>query len=78
MHDTSTGTGLSREPLILPDKKKGYKHSIDPFLIADFVSTKKEMKLAADFCTGNGIIAMLLAKKYPLLNVRGFELQWNL
>lgn len=58
-------------------KKRGYRFSIDPLLIANFINLEYSKKIA-DFGSGSGIIGLLLAKKYPLAHVELFELQEDL
>jgi len=58
-------------------KETGYRYSVDPFLLADFVDTEG-MNSGADIGTGNGIIAILLAATNPQLNMVGIEIQEGL
>lgn len=58
-------------------KESGYRYSVDPFLLADFVDTEG-MNNGADMGTGNGIIAILLAATNPQLNMVGVEIQEGL
>jgi tRNA1Val (adenine37-N6)-methyltransferase len=54
--------------------EKGYRYSIDPFLLAAFVSLPAGAK-AADLGSGSGVISLLLSQKDPLAKVVGLELQ---
>jgi tRNA1Val (adenine37-N6)-methyltransferase len=53
---------------------KGYRYGIDPFLLADFVQPRLREKVV-DLGTGCGIIALLLARRWPTLTLWGVELQ---
>jgi len=55
-------------------KKRGYRFSLDSFLLAYFVSLKSKGK-ALDLGTGNGIIPLLLAAHYPHVAWVGLEIQ---
>lgn len=52
----------------------GYKHSIDPILLADFVEARKGDKII-DLGTGSGVIPICLAKKFKDIKIVGLELQ---
>ncbi len=58
-------------------KESGYRYSVDPFLLADFVETEGMAK-GVDMGTGNGIIAILLAALNPQLSMVGIEIQEGL
>ncbi len=57
--------------------EKGYRYSLDPFLLAHFVELKGGGRLV-DLGTGSGVIAILLADKYEGVQVTGVELQEHL
>ncbi len=57
--------------------KKGYRFSIDALLLYDFVDLKRVGSIA-DLGAGSGIVGILLANKYPDVNVTLFEIQDNL
>ncbi|MBI4378063.1 MAG: methyltransferase [Nitrospinae bacterium] len=55
----------------------GYKHSVDPILLADFVTARKGERVI-DLGTGSGVIAITLAKRSKDIKIVGLELQENL
>lgn len=54
--------------------RKGYRFSLDALLLAHFVSVKRD-DTVADFGTGNGVIALLLASLHSHVSITGIELQ---
>src|SRR3990172_9293642 len=54
-----------------------YKHSIDPILLADFVTAQKGDRVI-DLGTGSGMIALTLAKRFKDIEIVGLELQEGL
>ena len=52
----------------------GYKHSVDPILLADFVEARKRNKII-DLGTGSGVIPICLSKKFKDIKIVGLELQ---
>jgi tRNA1Val (adenine37-N6)-methyltransferase len=63
--------------LQLFQKKKGYRFSLDSILLAHFVSLKPRT-CAIDLGCGNGIILLVLAKRFPNVHFAGLEIQENL
>jgi tRNA1Val (adenine37-N6)-methyltransferase len=55
----------------------GYRVSIDPLLLAYFVSVQRGQKIV-DLGTGNGVICLALAHLYPSASLTGIELQASL
>ncbi|MGD0276215.1 MAG: tRNA1(Val) (adenine(37)-N6)-methyltransferase, partial [Syntrophales bacterium] len=55
-------------------KKRGYRFSIDAFLLADFISLKKGDRIL-DLGTGSGIVGMLLCRHDDCSEVVGIEIQ---
>lgn len=56
----------------------GYRYSLDPFLLADFVTSclpSAKIGRAIDLGTGNGILAALLAKCYPASAFVGVDIR---
>ncbi len=84
---TSTGkspseAGLPRtlekiEGLEIAQPSRGYRYGIDPFLLASFVEPRLREKIV-DLGTGCGIIALLLAARWPTTRVWGVEIQEEL
>ena len=68
---------LSPSGFALSQAKDGYRYSLDPVLLADFVSAESPAQIA-DLGTGNGVLPLLLAHRYPLARVVGVELQESL
>jgi len=65
---------LFQGKLKILQSRSGYRFSLDALLLADFVSVKKN-DTVADFGTGNGIIALLLASLHAQVSITGIELQ---
>ncbi len=55
----------------------GYRHSVDPILLADFVEARKGDRVI-DLGTGSGVIALALAKRFKDIEIVGLELQEGL
>ena len=55
----------------------GYKHSVDPILLADFVEAKKGDRVI-DLGTGSGVIPVCLSKRFKDIEIVGLELQEGL
>ncbi|MEO5358114.1 MAG: tRNA1(Val) (adenine(37)-N6)-methyltransferase [Nitrospirae bacterium YQR-1] len=58
-------------------RKGGYRFSIDPLILCDFVNAEMP-KLIADFGAGSGIIGILLAKKFTNAGIHLLEIQETL
>ena len=67
----------SSEPLVIEQTEKGYRYSIEPFLLADFV-TLAEGCTILDVGTGCGIIPLLLATREEINEIVAIEIQKNL
>jgi tRNA1Val (adenine37-N6)-methyltransferase len=63
--------------LLVSQKKKGYRFSLDSILLAHFVSLKPRT-CAIDLGCGSGIILLILAKRFPGVRCTGLEIQENL
>jgi tRNA1Val (adenine37-N6)-methyltransferase len=63
--------------LTLVQATGGYRFSLEAFLLADFVSAPSLFPLL-DLGTGCGVVALFLARRFPLLRVIGLELQASL
>jgi tRNA1Val (adenine37-N6)-methyltransferase len=55
-------------------KKQGYRFSIDSILLADFVTIRSGNKVV-DLGTGNGVVPLILAYRYPSITLTGIEIQ---
>lgn len=64
-------------PPELEQSAHGYRFSVDSFLVAHFARPRGSDRLA-DLGTGNGIIALLLARRYPRVRLVGVEIQGEL
>ena len=65
---------LCNERVLVIQKKKGYRFSMDPFLLANFVRLKKHETLL-DVGTGCGIIPIYMAKRGCVNRLVGIEIQ---
>jgi tRNA1Val (adenine37-N6)-methyltransferase len=54
--------------------KKGYRFSVDAMLLAHFIALKPHVKTIELGC-GNGVILLILAKRFPQLKFTGLEIQ---
>jgi tRNA1Val (adenine37-N6)-methyltransferase len=66
------------DTIIFPDlriiqKKKGYRFALDPLLLYDFID--RPLSPAIDLGCGSGVLALLLARRWPGLMVTGLEVQ---
>jgi tRNA1Val (adenine37-N6)-methyltransferase len=60
--------------LAVAQDREGYRFSLDAFLLADFVPPSCSGPWL-DLGTGCGIVALLLARRFPHLSIVGLELQ---
>ena len=60
--------------LTLHQAADGYRFSLEAFLLADFVSASHASPIL-DLGTGCGVVALLLARRFPQARVIGMELQ---
>jgi tRNA1Val (adenine37-N6)-methyltransferase len=67
--DALFGGGLK-----LYQQKQGYRFSIDSILLADFATVRCGNKVI-DLGTGNGVVPLILAYRYPSVSVTGIEIQ---
>lgn len=54
--------------------ERGYRYSLDPFLLADFCQPRARERIL-DLGAGVGVIGLLLAQRHPTVSVVGIELQ---
>lgn len=57
-----------------PVNSSGYRHSLDPILLADFAAAEKGSSIA-DLGTGAGILPLLLAQSTSASRIVGIEIQ---
>jgi tRNA1Val (adenine37-N6)-methyltransferase len=67
-------TAKTNKDPILIQNDFGYRYSIEPFLLADFVQLFPGQKIL-DIGTGCGIIPLLMVFREPTLKVTGIEIQ---
>ena len=60
--------------LVIDQEKTGYRYSIEPFLLADFMSLLPGQSVL-DIGTGCGIIPILLMQRAPGLKITAIEIQ---
>jgi tRNA1Val (adenine37-N6)-methyltransferase len=63
--------------LRLLQNKRGYRFTVDSILLSHFVSLKQHAR-AIDLGCGNGIILLILAKRFPHIKCAGLEIQEKL
>lgn len=61
----------------IDQKTEGYRHSVEPFLLADFIRPSGNSRIL-DIGTGCGVIPILLAGRYPDVALTGIEIQETL
>jgi tRNA1Val (adenine37-N6)-methyltransferase len=60
--------------LKLLQSRSGYRFSLDPLLLAHFMTCRRGEKIA-DLGSGNGVIALILAYLHSSLSITGVEIQ---
>ena len=68
---------MNHDGLVLKQPERGYRYSLDPFLLADFCAPRRGERIL-DLGTGVGVIGLLLATRHPTVRVIGIELQPDL
>ena len=68
---------MNRGGLNLRQPERGYRYSIDPFLLADFCKSRRSERIL-DLGTGVGVVGLLLASRHPSVRVIGIEIQPDL
>lgn len=63
--------------LILDQPERGYRYSLDPFLLAGWSRPRRGERIL-DLGAGVGVIGLLLARRCPTVRVIGIELNGNL
>ena len=72
--DDETLDALFGGELKLYQTRHGYRFSLDSILLADFATVQSGDKVI-DLGTGNGVIPLILAYRYPAVSVIGIEIQ---
>ena len=67
----------SPRPLVMEQTEDGYRYSIEPFLLADFVNLTTGCRVL-DVGTGCGIIPLLLATREIIKEIVAIEIQSSL
>jgi tRNA1Val (adenine37-N6)-methyltransferase len=67
----------TKTELIINQKNTGYRYSIEPFLLANFVTLLPDQSVL-DIGTGCGIIPLLMLYRQPILKVTAIEIQERL
>ena len=65
---------LFQGKLRIYQSRTGYRISLDPVLLAQFISLQ-EVDTVMDLGTGNGVLPLILAFMYPSLSITGLEIQ---
>ena len=60
--------------LKLYQKKRGYRFSLDSLLLGDFATIRSGNRVI-DLGTGNGVMPLILAYRYPSITLTGVEIQ---
>jgi len=74
MTDEETIDEILGGRLKIRQSKRGYRFNLDSLILAHFVSLKSR-SVNLDLGCGNGIIALVLANRYPASRWRGLEVQ---
>jgi tRNA1Val (adenine37-N6)-methyltransferase len=69
-----TVDSLFRGKLSVIQRRTGYRFSIDALLLAHFIAPRKYDHVI-DLGAGSGVIALILAARYPAIELSGVELQ---
>jgi len=74
LRDGETIEDLQREGLKIIQKTKGFRFGVDAVLLSDFAKVKKGERVM-DFCSGTGIVPLLLWAKAAPKEIVGLEIQ---
>lgn len=74
LRDGETIEDLQREGLKIIQKAKGFRFGVDAVLLSDFAKVKKGERVM-DFCSGTGIVPLLLWAKAAPKEIVGLEIQ---
>ena len=75
--DEETVDEILEGSLKIRQSKRGYRFNLDSLILAHFVSLKSR-SVNMDLGCGNGVIALVLARRYPLTHWTGLEIQEGL
>jgi len=65
---------VNKTELVIDQENTGYRYSIEPFLLADFITFLPDQTVL-DIGTGCGIIPLLMVQREPSLKVTAIEIQ---
>lgn len=71
--EVTTIDELKHFGLKITQPESGYRFSLDPLLLADFVSLSPAVSRLIDLGTGSGVILMVLCRKFPEITAVGVE-----
>ncbi len=74
MTDEETVDEILGGSLKIRQSKRGYRFNLDSLILAHFVSLKPR-SVNMDLGCGNGVIALVLARRFPLTQWTGLEIQ---
>lgn len=74
MRSEETVDELRRYGLVVIQERRGYRFSLDPLLLADFVACGDDARIV-DLGAGCGVLALLLARRFPGSSVVAVERQ---
>jgi len=74
IHEDETVDDLEIKGYKIIQKKKGFRFGVDAVLLSEFADINPG-DTVMDFCTGTGIIPMLIKAKYDVGKITGIELQ---
>ena len=75
--DEETVDEILEGSLKIRQSKRGYRFNLDSLILAHFVSLKSR-SVNMDLGCGNGVIALVLARRYPSTHWTGLEIQKGL
>ena len=75
--DEETVDEILEGSLKISQSKRGYRFNLDSLILAHFVSLKSR-SVNMDLGCGNGVIALVLARRYPSTHWTGLEIQKGL
>lgn len=76
-NDDETRERITGRDIVILQKRKGYRFSIDAVLLSEFVRLKR-FDRAAELGSGSGVIALLLAERHRDVSITGLEIQYEM